>query len=203
MSSDTTDFHPGYLHPDTLEIMQDDNRLASQLGRHHDHHAASQRHREALSEHSPAVTPVLTPRAVLSSAMLPLRQERRLGREDASGGSGWAVGLVLADRGFIRQIIADTPADRATLVRESAPGVWQGECRVGDQIIEVNKKEVMYLDSKDIAAVLRFETQKRVSLELGIKRQQHERNAIVGAAKNHGEFTVPKFPLSDLQCTLL
>ena len=70
MSSDTPDFHPGYLHPDTLEIMQDDNRLASQLGRHHDHHAASQRHREALSEHSPAVTPVLTPRAVLSSAML-------------------------------------------------------------------------------------------------------------------------------------
>ena len=70
MSSDTTDFHPGYLHPDTLEIMQGDNRLASQLGRHHDHHAASQRHREALSEHSPAVTPVLTPRAVLSSAML-------------------------------------------------------------------------------------------------------------------------------------
>ena len=96
---------------------------------------------------------------------------------------------------------ARAPTHRATLLRESAPGVWQGECRVGDQIIEVNKKEVMYLDSKDIAAVLRFETQKRVSLELGIKRQQHERNAIVGAAKNHGEFTVPKFPLSDLQCT--
>ena len=147
MSSDTTDFHPGYLHPDTLEIMQDDNRLASQLGRHHDHHAASQRHREALSEHSPAVTPVLTPRAVLSSAMLvsvvdegsvltvgrigsqslvhssqPLRQERRLGREDASGGSGWAVGLVLADRGFIRQIIADTPADRYMYARACEKG---------------------------------------------------------------------------------
>ena len=67
MSSDTTDFHPGYLHPDTLEIMQGDNRL---LGHHHDHHPASQRHREALWEHSPAVTPMLTPRAVLSSAML-------------------------------------------------------------------------------------------------------------------------------------
>ena len=96
---------------------------------------------------------------------------------------------------------ARAPTHRATLVRESAPGVWQGECRVGDQIIEVNKKEVMYLDSKDIAAVLRFETQKRVSLELRIKRQQPKRNAIVGGAKNHGEFTVQKFPLSDLQCT--
>ena len=82
--------------------------------------------------------------------------------------------------------------------------MWQGECRVDDQIIEVNKKEVMYLDSKDIAAVLRFETQKRVSLELSIKRQQHERNAIVGGAKNHVEFTVPNFlPVSFTMHTLL
>jgi hypothetical protein len=47
---------------------------------------------------------------------------------------GWAVGFVVADGGVIRKIVPQAPADHAELVHESAEGVWQGRCCIGDRV---------------------------------------------------------------------
>jgi len=78
-----------------------------------------------LMLHPDTLMPIMRPSAGIDREASTLR--------DTVDG-GWAVGFVVADGGVIRKIMPQAPADHAELVHESAEGVWQGRCCIGDRV---------------------------------------------------------------------
>ena len=77
--------------------------------------------------HPDTLMPIMRPSAGIDGVV---RARTALLDTDA----GWAVGFVVADGGVIRKIVPQAPADHAELVQESAEGVWQGRCCIGDRV---------------------------------------------------------------------